>query len=522
MLCSSSNLGRPINIAAWLSQIPDDICLEHIHRADLDRNVEKSLNKRKRRPLLVSPPPSHPGPSFSSSDGDEALPLNMADTPSGKRQKRHHQTAPGSPTDQPLSQDPDATPTQGRQAPGIYTASLGTQTPTASDHESSLSSVSGQSSPTKRLAAVSLGNAPFDTKEYNSSVQRPPAGPAFDMFEKMEYLDNNEGLLPEAMRPVFLEYTKNRKVSRIGNAAFDNSGQRDALGPTPPIDHVLDLVHEAMRCQELVHTEHTWNCSVHFPLLKLALHGADGRKRQLVDFDSCTHAKPLAAYRSKSGSSTTHMVDFCINLCPRQAGSHHAPAVEAIDVLRTELTDNSINHTGHNPLLRDPISVSIETKRPDEGGQKQALQMGVWQTAQWRHLEKLVQMRLAANGEPPQTRQERCHEVLGQLDYLPAVLVRGHDWYFAATMREGHKKILWREVSMGSTRNVLGIYRIIYAIQLLAEYSRDHFWPWYLRAVLGISTAGDANMATTSDENMTMTSDTDITADADQSIGADG
>uniref|UniRef100_L2GAI6 PD-(D/E)XK nuclease-like domain-containing protein n=1 Tax=Colletotrichum fructicola (strain Nara gc5) TaxID=1213859 RepID=L2GAI6_COLFN len=460
MLCSSSNLGRPINIAAWLSQIPDDICLEHIHRADLDRNVEKSLNKRKRRPLLVSPPPSHPGPSFSSSDGEEALPLNMADTPSGKRQKRHHQTAPGSPTDQPLSQDPDATPTQGRQAPGIYTASLGTQTPTASDHESSLSSVSGQSSPTKRLAAVSLGNAPFDTKEYNSSVQRPPAGPAFDMFEKMEYLDNNEGLLPEAMRPVFLEYTKNRKVSRIGNAAFDNSGQRDALGPTPPIDHVLDLVHEAMRCQEL-----------------LALHGADGRKRQLVDFDSCTHAKPLAAYRSKSGSSTTHMVDFCINLCPRQAGSHHAPAVEAIDVLRTELTDNSINHTGHNPLLRDPISVSIETKRPDEGGQKQALQM---------------------------------------------VLVRGHDWYFAATMREGHKKILWREVSMGSTRNVLGIYRIIYAIQLLAEYSRDHFWPWYLRAVLGISTAGDANMATTSDENMTMTSDTDITADADQSIGADG
>lgn len=141
------------------------------------------------------------------------------------------------------------------------------------------------------------------------------------------------------------------------------------------------------------------------------------------------------------------MVDFCINLCPRQAGPDYAHVVNAIDVLRTELADKSINHTGHNPLLRDPISVSIETKRPDEGAQKQALQIGVWQTAQWRHLEKLVQMRLDADGEPPQTRQERCDEVLGQLDYLPALLVRGHDWYFAATRKEGRKTV--RPLALG-------------------------------------------------------------------------
>ncbi|KAF4922554.1 hypothetical protein CGCVW01_v005219 [Colletotrichum viniferum] len=511
MLCSSSNPGRPIDIAAWLSQIPDDICPERIHQADLDSTTAKSLNKRKRRPLLVSPPPSDPTRSFSS-DGDEALLGNMSDTPSGKRQKRHHQDAPGSPTNQPLSQDPDATPTQARQVTGISRASLGTHTPTASDQESGVSNVSGQSSPTKRLAAVSLGDSPLDTKEFAKGVQTPPAGPALDMFDKMEDLNNNEGLLPEAMRPVFQEYAKIGKVPRIGNAAFGNSGQRDALGSTPSVDRVLDLLQEAMRCQELVHTEHGWNCSVHFPLLKLAIHGADGRKKQLVDLDSCTHAKPLLAYRSRSGYTPTHMVDFCINLCPRQAGPDYAHAVNAIDVLRTELTDNSINHTGHNPLLRDPISVSIETKRPDEGNQKQALQIGVWQTAQWRHLEKLVQMRLDADGEPPQTRQERCDEVLGQLDYLPALLVRGHDWYFAATRKEGRKTVLWREVPIGTTRSVLGIYRIIYAIQLLAEHSRDCFWPWYLRAILGISMNSDADM----------TGDTNTAADANESTNADG
>jgi hypothetical protein len=135
------------------------------------------------------------------------------------------------------------------------------------------------------------------------------------------------------------------------------------------------------------------------------------------------------------------MVDFCISLCPRQAGPEYAHALEAIDLLRTKLADSSINHTGHNPLLRDPISVSIETKRPAEGEQKQALQVGVWQAAQWRHLEELVQMRLVETDEPLHTLQERCYEILGQLSYLPAIFVRGHEWSFAATMREGQKTV---------------------------------------------------------------------------------
>ncbi|EFQ36759.1 hypothetical protein CGRA01v4_15097 [Colletotrichum graminicola] len=490
----SSSPGRPIDITTWLLQIPDDICPEHIHQAHLHHTTKKSLHNRKRLSPLVSPPPSGRTRSFSP-DVDGALRANMADissTPSGKRQKRHHHNAPGSPTDEPLSAaDPDATPTQGRRTLDTHKPSLGTRTSTASDHDSR-SDVSGQSSPTKRLAAVSLADTPLESREFATGVDTPPAGPALDMFDKMEYLANNTaGLLPWAMRASFHEYAKNGRVPRIDDSAFDASGQRDRLGPTPSVDDVRDILQEALRCQGLVHTEHGWNCSVHFPLLKLALHGAGGRKKQLVDLDLCTHAKPLPAYRSPYTSRPTHMVDFCINLCPRQAGPEYAYAVRAIDLMRTKLPYNSINHTGHNPLLRDPISVSIETKRPAEGEQKQALQVGVWQAAQWQHLEELVRMRLLEAGEPLCT-QERCYEVLDQLAFLPAIFVRGHEWSFAATMREGQKTILWREVPMGTTRNVLGIYRIVYAIQLLAEYSRNHFWPWYLRAVLGISTNGDA------------------------------
>jgi hypothetical protein len=133
---------------------------------------------------------------------------------------------------------------------------------------------------------VSIADTPLEVREFATGVQTPAAGPALDMFDKMEYLVNNEGLLPGAMRAAFHEDAKNGKVPRIGHAAFDDSGQRDRLGPTPSVGHVLDLLQEAMRCQGLAHTEHGWNCSVHFPLLKLALHGAGGRKKQLVDFDS--------------------------------------------------------------------------------------------------------------------------------------------------------------------------------------------------------------------------------------------
>ncbi|KAK2036233.1 hypothetical protein LZ31DRAFT_536602 [Colletotrichum somersetense] len=385
-------------------------------------------------------------------------------------------------------QDVGATPKQG----SIYQNSL--PPPSSSSQLPSESSetqfdVSGRSSPTKKLAKMALDvNEPLETRP----LTRPdsiPDGPLLGLFEKMEYLGCAEGLLPAKMESEFQDAARSGKIARIGRATFNSSGERDRLGPTPAIDDVLAIVREASQCQELQHTEHSWNCAVHFPLLRLAIHGGYARKNQLVDFDSCTHARPNKAYRHTSTWYPATMVDFAIVLRPRCVEDNRRSIVHAIDQLRRQLPGESINHTDHYPFLFDPIAVSVETKRPDNGEQKQALQTGSSQAAQWRFLYHLVEKRFLDTDpgrEPGPELEERCHEVLDKLGYLPAIFVRGHHWFFAATTRQGRSTTLWREVDLGTTRTALGVYSIIYAIQLLAQDTRDHFWPWFLDNVLGI------------------------------------
>ncbi|KAI6385178.1 hypothetical protein MCOR23_011662 [Pyricularia oryzae] len=58
------------------------------------------------------------------------------------------------------------------------------------------------------------------------------------------------------------------------------------------------------------------------------------------------------------------------------------------------------------------------------------------------------------------------------LAFLPALIIVGHDWKFAATTREdcdGGRTVLWTESTIGSTSNLLGIYRIIWCVRRLAR-----------------------------------------------------
>jgi len=68
------------------------------------------------------------------------------------------------------------------------------------------------------------------------------------------------------------------------NFVFDDARTRDAVGPTPPLTEVMKILDDSMWCQETDQFEHGWNCAVHFPVLRLALHGTGQRQKQLVNF----------------------------------------------------------------------------------------------------------------------------------------------------------------------------------------------------------------------------------------------
>jgi hypothetical protein len=135
-----------------------------------------------------------------------------------------------------------------------------------------------------------------------------------------------------------------------------------------------------------------------------------------------------------------------------------------------------INHTDFLPLRNRPVVVGIETKKRGGGDQTEAeLQIGTWHAAQWKMLAQLVDDVRGGGGR------------LDTLPFLPAVLVCGHEWSFAATTREGRKTILWLEKGFGSTTSPLGVYKTVWGLQRIARWAAEVYWPWFRDNVLGVS-----------------------------------
>jgi len=75
-------------------------------------------------------------------------------------------------------------------------------------------------------------------------------------------------------------------VRPLPDSLFAPPEDRDTVGPTPSLADVLGILHEANRAHDKMLDEAGWNASIHYPLLKLAMHGSLNKRRKvLVDFE---------------------------------------------------------------------------------------------------------------------------------------------------------------------------------------------------------------------------------------------
>ncbi|KAF2453086.1 hypothetical protein BDY21DRAFT_424703 [Lineolata rhizophorae] len=263
-----------------------------------------------------------------------------------------------------------------------------------------------------------------------------------------------------------------RRMVKPPDFMFDDTGERDRAGPTPGVASVLSLAEDSVDNERSRVDEHAWNCSVHFPLLRLAVYGGHARATQLLHVVPCTTAA-IAKEHARCRGSTAHMVDFCIAFRP-SAVAHEDRAARAaadrIDELRFSRPFPSVNHTEYRPLTDAVVGVSVETKR--DAADDPTLQMVYWQDALWRHLVNLGPAGLEVAADR----------------FLPSLMVKGAQWYFSAMTMENHRVVFWEAIPLGSTNTALGVYRIIYSIQLITHSMMEPggFWPWYQTSILRI------------------------------------
>ncbi|KAK6221171.1 hypothetical protein QIS74_04900 [Colletotrichum tabaci] len=149
-------------------------------------------------------------------------------------------------------------------------------------------------------------------------------------------------------------------------------------------------------------------------------------------------------------------INFCIVVRPENL-AEEVEEREKMERLGKYRFGNSINHSVQGNLCCCPIDVSIETKHPGGQWDDALLQMGTWQAAQWRSYTQ--------HGLPPSP----------VIEFLPGIIVHGHQWRFVATVRQGSKAVLLTEIDIGTTLTEFGVIQIVIALEILKRWSAEVF-----------------------------------------------
>jgi hypothetical protein len=351
-------------------------------------------------------------------------------------------------------------------------ASSATRSTTSSFRATSTRSARARS-PVKRIGDFYLSSVPITLHDFNTPDHPLPLA-AKSLVRDLRRISAGRGVIPHDIKERAMLYLEDIIFDDV--CFVDPNCDTDRNTPAQHEDlwrHVLDILEAARECRTQHLPEASWNAEAHSRLLRASL---SGRWRDRgVWYRDITTAKIadvslLPTAYSGSSSSTimqSKMVDYALIIDPTpKLGARIA------ETLRQE-GKSSINQTGAEHVRFAPIGVSFETKRAAVNEDEAHVQLGIWVIAHFARLRQLISNR-ATEGEEEET-----------LPILPLVIVQGHDWKMmvaeAIVDRDGggdFKVVILRDLRLGSTDTVLGIYQLIEAVGRLARWVDEEYRPW--------------------------------------------
>ncbi|KAK2051531.1 hypothetical protein LY76DRAFT_528409 [Colletotrichum caudatum] len=374
------------------------------------------------------------------------------------------------PRKRPRRVDEDATPRQPLVAPGDSISNA------SSVSSSSVSQRSARSA-TKQFGALELSQAPnlefalFNDQDPAVELALPASLQA--TRNQLFRFSISQSVVPEPHKEEIKAIIRGPEAYTITDAIFyAEATEAQRVGPVHPVDDFRQVVHATHKCMRKRASEAIWNAEVHGEVLRLALrHKRNSMQGGLVNYAVATSA---TVHRSLLKGGGAKMIDYAIFIDTENDAPPESTLKQHIQGLRKRSRTGSVNATDYDFLLDNPIALSIESKR-SEGFEAATLQIGTWHAAHWTFLERVV----------------HDSSDLDALGFLPGLIVQGAEWYFVASTRQDDKTILWTRQSIGSTQYLLGTYRVVRALQYLAWWSAEVYWPWFCDHVLAMPSVDD-------------------------------
>ncbi|KAH7187969.1 hypothetical protein DER44DRAFT_852911 [Fusarium oxysporum] len=312
---------------------------------------------------------------------------------------------------------------------------------------SSSSAVSGASSPTKQLRYAATQITGFDEYKFDDFIDQLPASLQM-LHRQLVNIGHGFALIPQTLKPELKD-----KLRNVPDFAFYHPTTHTSKWRIPSISFVRNLLQSATKCEVGRHSEASWNLEVHRCVLDFAFREANDSC--IGDYRYCTTAQIIEEYRPFGTSSKC--IDFCLCIEPQKASIEQ----QRIDAMITTRPGISINHTDWGDLCKNPIVLSIETKR-QVSWEKALLQIGTWHSAQWRALRGNIQT----------------------IEFLAGIIVQDHDWFFVASTLEGGKSTTYHRLPLGSTYNAFALYKLLMSLQCLGSWIKEEYWPAFRSDVL--------------------------------------
>ncbi|KAF2965950.1 hypothetical protein GQX73_g7611 [Xylaria multiplex] len=315
---------------------------------------------------------------------------------------------------------------------------------------------SGRSkSPVRTLADLAVTSKSPTLRSLDGGVP----GDAQDLLEKLYTISCGENLIPAVVAGRFKRSHLPLRPWQIDNITPPNIDELEY-----EINKAQEISERANLLAEEGHSEPSWNCEVHSPILRLGL----TRLKRVRHFNitTATLCPSLLPIVEKSGETLqSKPVDYSLNLVPAPDTS----LADAINVfVDTQPPDmRTISPTMYDPVRRWPQAVAIGT-RVTSSSSDPLVQLTVWAQATFTRFRQLIHSKHGSDGISLLT--------------LPVIAVYGHEWHLWFSRDTTCRFELYGPLKIGSTETLLNTFKLIRSLRTLAEWVDTDFCAWVEKA----------------------------------------
>ncbi|KAI0187471.1 hypothetical protein EV127DRAFT_499045 [Xylaria flabelliformis] len=293
-------------------------------------------------------------------------------------------------------------------------------------------------------------------REFDQNTFASLPSKAQDLIKRLRSINREHEIIPTIIRKR-VETAANDIVHEHNLITEYHLEKSDALYE---LHRLQEVIENANFCKAECLAKAAWNSLVHERIFDIALDESAGTTVKALSTTTATITPGFAPKISTFDGDKTvsKTVDFCLTIEPE-----YPEQVDKICFSQPIYEQWTINQSNYTPLCHRPIAVAVITNVDTTG----EVELGIW-TKAW--LNRICLLR----GIPMDTDPSSPP--------LPLISIRGHDWYVLIAYYECQtadssrpELILWGEQPIGNTRDLIGAYKLLRSIRLLADWADGAF-----------------------------------------------